>query len=208
MIRFSPPTLLKFLAGVLLVQAATAIQVVAALSSGDAISWILFTSLSVTSGIFAALWFASIANHRGREALFEAHERFSQERERIRVQAERDKGRLLGKAQARLAKAASQARASGNLKAGAALTGLVGVSAFLLMAQFFSLGLMALTTAGGALAGYAVGRYQDRRLGKGPPSGQLPNKAEPLRVIRGDRDPPKTPPLSQRESLVRTNWAP
>lgn len=190
MTRFSPPTLVKFLAGVLLVQAATAIQVVAALSSGDAVSWLLFTTLSVTSGVFAALWFASIANHRSRETLFEANERFSRERERIRVQAERDKGQILGKTQARVARAASQARASGNLKAGAALTGLIGVSAILLVAQFFSLGLMALTTAGGALAGYAAGRYQDRRLGKGAASGQIPGKAQPLKVLRADPDPP------------------
>lgn len=206
MIRFSPPTLVKFLAGVLLVQAATAIQVVAALSTGDAFSWILFATLSVTSGVFAALWFASIANHRSRETLFKANERFSREREQIRVEAERDKGRLLEKTQARVARATSQIRASGNLKAGAALSGLIGVSAFLLLAQFVSLGLMALTTAGGALAGYAVGRYQNRRLGKGTAAGHLPSKTEPLKAIRADPDAQATLPVSQRESLIRTDW--
>lgn len=197
MIRFSPPTLLKFLAGVLLVQAATAIQVVAALTTGGAVSWILFATLSVTAGVFAALWLASIANHRSRETLFQAQARFSRERERIRLQSERDKTRLLGRTEVRVARAADQARSRGNLKASIAMAGLVGVSALLLMAQLFSLGLLVLTTAGAGLAGYAIGRYQDSRLRPEIGGRRLGRKAEALKVIEAGQTPPPLPTLNE-----------
>jgi hypothetical protein len=207
MIRFSPPTLFKFLIGVLLVQAATAIQVVAALSTGGTGTWLLFTTLSVTSGVFAALWFSSIARHRSRETLFEAHESLSREREKIRVKAERDKTRLVGRAESRLARASNQARSKANLKAGAAIAGLVGVSAVMLLAQLFSLGLLALTTAGGALAGYTAGRYQAGRLRRSAESGRLATEAPPLRVVNQSREPPATTPTAEREKLGRARWA-
>ena len=205
MTPFRPSTLFKYLVGVLLVQATTAVLVVVAVSTLDEGAWVLLVLLSGTTAFFAALWFASIADHGNKEALSRARERFAREREKIRVDAERDKHQLLAVTHQRAAKESGRTQAKANFKVGTAFAGALGVGAFMLLTQLFTIGLLVMTTAGGALAGYLVRAHRDHRLLR---NGQPPlviDAAKPVKVIRADREPTGRSGLGEPEELARIN---
>lgn len=161
MIRQHLFALFKFLIGILLIQVATGLQVMAALDSDKPQVWVLFGLLSLTLGVMAALWFLSIAGHSSQDSLVRAKEDFSRERERIRVQAEQEKVKVLKQTQQQMLKERDRTQAKANMKVGAAVAGVVGIGGLMLFTQFMTLGLLTLTAAGGALAGYAVRMRQD-----------------------------------------------
>lgn len=153
--------LFKFFIGILLIQVATGLQVMAALDSGKPQVWLLFGLLSLTLGVMAALWFVSISSHTSQDSLVRAKEDFSRERERIRVQAEQEKAKVLKQSQQQMLRERDRTHAKANMKVGASLAGVVGIGGLMLFTQFMTLGLLTITAAGGALAGYAVRMRQD-----------------------------------------------
>ncbi len=196
MIRLVPSTLIKFLLGVLLVQAATAIQVIAAMASSGQGTWLLFALLSVTTGVFAALWLASIASHGTKETLHRAREGFSREREKIRVRAEQDKNKIVASTHRRVAREANRVRAKASFKVGAAVAGVLGLGGLMLLTQFFTLGLTVLATTGGAVAGYLIRARREER------SGQLLPRTPALRSIGAAGDSPESSYLGDQKTLV------
>jgi hypothetical protein len=91
--------------------------------------------------------------------LKEAH---ANEREKIRVSAERAKHRVTKEAQKQVEKEIRRTSAKANFKVGAAVTGAIGLGGLLILTQFVTLGAMILTTAGGTLGGYLL-RYKQER---------------------------------------------
>ncbi|MGH8608419.1 MAG: hypothetical protein ACREX9_13695, partial [Gammaproteobacteria bacterium] len=59
--RFSLITVLKYLVGILLAQAAAVVMAIAVLQTHSVEHWGVFAVFALLIGIFAALWFASIA---------------------------------------------------------------------------------------------------------------------------------------------------
>ena len=57
--------------------------------------------------------------------------------------------------QRQLLKDRDRTQAKANFKVGASVAGVIGVGAVMLFTQFLTLGLLTLSTAGGAIAGYA-----------------------------------------------------
>jgi len=173
MLQFNFSGIFKFLLGILLVQAATAAQVVAALRSGSQEVWILLAALSLMLGILAALWFSSIAHHARKDAVTRIKDNFSKEREKIRLRAERDKTKVIQQSHQQIIKDRNRTQAKASLKIGASFAGVVGLGAIMLLTQFVTFGLLTLSTAGGALAGYAwrtrqeLGRRERQALGNG-----------------------------------------
>ncbi len=149
-------SLFKFLVGILLLQVATALVTYIALQTDLARTGILFAVLGATLGFLVSLWFESIAGGIREQALSRMQQRHSKERERIRLKAERDKARIEAK----------QGRGLGGakLKTGAAVGGLVGIGVTMMLAQFVTLGLLTISTAGGAALGYTVRSRQEKRL--------------------------------------------
>jgi membrane protein implicated in regulation of membrane protease activity len=60
--RFSLITVLKYLGGILLAQAAAVVMAIAAFQTGLLEHWGAFAVFALLIGIFAALWFAAIAS--------------------------------------------------------------------------------------------------------------------------------------------------
>jgi mannitol-specific phosphotransferase system IIBC component len=161
MIRFAFLSILRFFVGTLLVQGVTVILVVAAMRTHLEETWIIFVLLGLTTGFLAALLFASIASHTQKDALSKLKEHFSEQREKIRLQAEKEKTKVIEKSHRQIIKQTSRARTKADFKTRAAFVGLAGFGALMLFTQFATMGLLALSTAGGALAGYVFRARRD-----------------------------------------------
>ena len=170
MFRSNLSLLFKFLVGILLLQGTAGLLVYAALKSDKIEVWLLLGALAVVISLFVAFWFASIAGHLRKDALARVRESFSREREKIRVKAEREKTKVIKESHQEIAKERSRAQNKANFKVGASLAAAAGLGVLMLLTQFVTVGLLTLTTAGGALGGYLFRARQDHaeRIGAEP----------------------------------------
>ncbi len=153
--------MLRYLPGILLVQVATVALVLAALKTEDRELWIAIACLAVIINLVTAFWFGSITSHLKKDAVAKAREQFSQEREKLRVNAEKQKSKILKQTHAQMTKATNRAYAKANFKVGAAFAGIIGAGALMIFTQFITLGILTLATGGGALAGYLTRLRQE-----------------------------------------------
>ena len=109
----------------------------------------------------------------------------AKERETIRVNAERAKTQLVKQAQRKTLQEVRRSSTRANIKIGLAFAGVAGLGGVLILTQFMSLGLLILTTAGGALGGYLLRLRQEK--GKRQPAAEWPDTP---RII--DATPHKT----------------
>lgn len=180
MLRFSLSTLVKFLIGIVLVQGATVLLVVTALKTSLEQTGLLFVLLLLAIGALTALWFTSIADGARKQALALAKEDFSREREKIRVRAEQDKTREVRSTQRQVDRERRRVQTGSTLKTGVMIGGAVGVGVVMLLTQFVTLGLLTLSTVGGAALGYGIRARQDRL---GLAAGRLLGREKAVRVI-------------------------
>ena len=165
----------RFLPGILLIEA-TAITLI--LLFPDFLvdyNWAKIGVLLLVLGILVALWFKSIALHINRDEVARIKEDFARERESIKIKAERDKHRLLRKTHKEISKETRRAHTRANMKVSTAFAGLAGVGALLLFTQFMTIGLLALSSAGGAAFGYFARLRQESR-------NNLPKVINPLSI--------------------------
>lgn len=198
MIRFSVPAVIKFAIGVLLVQGATVLLVIAAQQANVRETWLLLLGLALLIGLLAALWFSSIASHCSQHALARASEKFSKDRERIRRQSEKEKTREIKESHRQLLRETRRVQSRSTMKLAAGLAGLAAVGVALVFTQFMTLGLLALSSGGGALVGYAVRARQNRLPGKRNTLADTPSDS----VSEGEKTGILLPPVegTQRKS--------
>jgi len=158
--------MIKFLIGILLVQVGTIALFYAATRTGLENTQLILTIglLEILFSVLAAFWFSSIARQRHRDELETVKEEHAREREKIRVNAERQKARIVNKSQKQLIKETRRAHAAANFKVGAAFAGALAFGGVMLYSQFVTFGLLILTTAGGGLAGYLARGKQISRI--------------------------------------------
>ena len=145
--------MIRFLLGIILVQIATVALVLLA-PELHGFGWLrLFIPLLVI-GFFAAFWFSSMAKHKTKDEVSAATEQHAREKEKIQLNAERAKTRLVKKTQEQIAKESRSAHNKANFKVGAAFAGTIGMGALMLLTELLTLGLLTISTAGGALGGY------------------------------------------------------
>ena len=148
--------MLRLLIGILLLQAATALITYTALMTDLEQTVYLFAALAALLGFLVALWFDSVVGTVRQQSLAQQHKRHQREREKLRMQAEREKAKLSARK--------NKESAGAKLRTGVAVGGVVGVGVVMMFAQLMTLGLLTLTTAGGAAAGYGLRLRQERRL--------------------------------------------
>lgn len=151
----------RFLPGLVIVQIATAALVIAGGSAPAQVNWALVAVAAAVTTLVVAFWFSSIAENARKDTLAEAREKFARERERLVVTTEAEKRTLVEENHRRMVQATNRAHARANFKLGAAVAGLVGIAAALLYIELFTLALVTLTTAGGALVGYVARARQE-----------------------------------------------
>jgi hypothetical protein len=192
-------SMLRFLPGVILIQAATAILVIAFMEVPEA-SWLPYVLLAVIASLLTTFWLASIANHLKKDALARIKEELAREREQIFVTAAEEKTRIFEQIHKRIVKETNRAHAKANFKVGAAVAGAVGIGIGLLSIQFFTVGLLTLLTAGGALAGYVVRVRQNALTNQGKTAKKVLVQQEPKRLIEAKALEPTPPPHSEEKS--------
>jgi hypothetical protein len=148
--------MLKYLPGILIIQVATVAMVLAVIKSGDHELWLAVLLLALTIGLVTAFWFASLAGHAIKDALANARDEFSREREKFRVNAERQKTSLIRKSHEEIRKETNRAHARASFKLGAGFIGIVAAGSLMIFSQLITLGLLTLAVGGGALGGYLL----------------------------------------------------
>jgi hypothetical protein len=146
----------KFLIGILLLQAATALITYTAMQTDLEQTVWLFGALAAMLGILVALWFDSVIGSVKEHTLARQHKRHAREREKLRLQAEKDKAKLV--------KQRKRSTGGATLKTGVAVGGVVGVGVAMIFAQLMTLGLLTISAAGGAALGYGVRSRQEKMI--------------------------------------------
>lgn len=164
MLPFSLTSLFKYLLGVLFIQGVTVLLVVTAYRTDLEKTGLLFLLLNLAIGALTAFWFTSMAEGVRKQALTRAQEGFAREREKIRVRAEKEKTKEVKNSQRRVDREKQRAQKGGIRKTGLMIGGAAGLGVFMVLTQFVTLGLLTLTTAGGAALGYGL-RARQERLG-------------------------------------------
>jgi hypothetical protein len=185
-------TLIRLLLGIFLLQGVTGLLVYTALGTDWRTTWPLFLLLGGSVGALVALWFSALVGAERRHAVARVNERFSKEREQIRVKAEQQRTkdvRTLERLAAKAAKGGGLGRGL-TLKSGALVGGAVGIGTAMLLTQFVTIGLLTLATAGGAALGYGVRARQERliagrRIGKDDPGLKVIATQEPPLAVEG-----------------------
>lgn len=144
----------RFLIGILIIQIATVALVFLAPADLHGLGWLRLIIPIALMGVFAAFWFNSIASHKSKDELSKLQQHHAKEREKLQINAERAKTRMMKKTQQQIAKEAKITHGKANFKVGATLAAAVGFGALMLLTEMLTLGLMTMTTAGGALGGY------------------------------------------------------
>ena len=168
--------MLKFIPGILLLQVVTVALVMIAPADLADWTWLRVVIPVLIAGFLTAFWFGSVAAHQRKDEISRLKESHAKERENIRVNAERAKTRMVKQTQRKTLKEVRRSSTRANIKIGLAFAGAAGLGGLLVFTQFMSLGLLTLTTAGGALGGYLLRMRQERAR---------------MRLAHQDRDAPR-----------------
>ena len=192
----------RFLPGLILVQLATAVLAIVAISGDGQVNWLLAAVAALLVSVVVGFWFASIADHARKDLLANERERFAQERERLVVAAETEKRNFLEDSHRKIVQETSRAHAKANFKLGAAMAGMVAVAGVLLYVEMITLAVVTLTTAGGGLAGYLLRIRQERRALQRPAAERVLADVE-YRQLEPPSGPPAIAARADRKSKIR-----
>ena len=154
--------MLKFIPGILLLQVITIALVLIAPADLESWGWLRLVIPVLIVGFLTAFWFGSIAALQRRDEISRLKEHHAKERENIRVNAERAKTKLVKQAQRKTLHEVRRSTMRANIKIWLAFGGVAGLGGLLILTQFMSLGLLILTTAGGAVGGYLLRIRQEK----------------------------------------------
>lgn len=168
--------MIRFLPGIIIFQTVTAGLAYLILTGESFTEQHLLSALitlDIAFIVLMAFWFSAIArqnNFAAMEALKEAH---AKEREKLRVDAERQKNRLVNKKNKEILRETKRAYTMANIKMGTVVTGLLVFGLVLLYSQFITFGSILLTAGGGGLLGY-LARVKQETLFRRSASSELP----------------------------------
>lgn len=155
--------MLKFLPGVLLLQIVTVSLVLLFGDSFQGWEWLRLAVPLFIIGVLTTFWFNAMESHHHKDAISKLKEKHAVEREKIKVNAERAKTRIVKQTQKEMSKEVTRSSAKANMKVGGAVVGVACVGGFLLLTQFMALGVIALVGAGGTVGGYLLRMRQERK---------------------------------------------
>jgi len=153
---------IKFFFGIVLVQTITVILVLLSDDSLDSMGILRLAIPILSISLMVSFWFNSISEHFKKDAIEKLKSNFAKERENLKVNAEKAKTKVIKEAQKNIAYEAKTTHAKANFKVGMAFTGALAVGGLFVFAQMMTIGLLMMTTAGGAIGGYY---WRGKRLG-------------------------------------------
>ena len=177
--------MLKFLPSLIVLQILLVLVVFGVLQSGHELAAVVIAVFVLVAGVAFAFWFRSIAEIQSKDLVASIKEEHALDREKIRVETEQEKIKVISDAQQQITKQVNRANAKANFKAGAIITAAIGLGAFFIIGQMITLGLVTLTTAGGGLAGYLLRAKQEKRKPEFIPAAKTTITVEPESKIPG-----------------------
>lgn len=153
----------KFLIGIIVIQGATVALILLAPDDLQGVAWLRLIIPLLVVAFFSAFWFSSLATHKSKDDVSHLKAKHAQEREKIKINAERAKTRMMKKTQQQIAREAKLTHGKANFKVGATLAGAMGFGALMLLTEMLTLGIMTITTAGGVLGGYLYRGNKERK---------------------------------------------
>jgi len=105
-------------------------------------------------GLLTAFGFGAVAAHQRKDKISRLRGNHAKERETILMNAERAKAKTMKRAHQETLQEVRRTSNQAKIKVGLAFAAAAGIVGLLLLTQFMTLGLLMLTTAGGALGGY------------------------------------------------------
>ncbi len=198
----------RYLPGIFLLQIVTVALAWASLNFGGDAGWWHWLLPAALVALVTAFWFSSIGRAGSRDAMEKLRTNHAREREKLKVEVEKDKARIQQVATNTIRREERRASRRANLKVGGAflVTTLAGV--LLLITELFTLGFMTITTAAGAMGGYMV-RW--RQTGT-PPTGKggLPGGGGSTPWIEGEKLTDDTLSTRQRPAprIVKSERSP
>ncbi len=146
--------MLRFFVGLTLAQVAAALLITLypGAMSFDKLLPLIFMILLLSTII--SLWFGTVAKHLSDNRVATLKQQFATEREKLNVNAQRAKTKLVKKTQKEIELQARRTNTKANIKVGTAIAVAAGFGLFMMFTQFVTLGLLTLTTAGGVVGGY------------------------------------------------------
>lgn len=157
------PLMLKLFLGLVLVQAVTALLLYAWWRTGSTDAALTFAALGIALALFAALWLASIARGHKAEALLRAENHLAREKERQKRLTAEQRVKAVQNMHRQVQRETSRIRSRSNVKLYSAFAGIAGLGTLLLLTQFLSLGVLLISSSGGAVAGYLLRLRQEAR---------------------------------------------
>jgi len=177
--------LFKFLFGIVLVQVVT-ISLVFLLGNDFSAQSIIKLSIPLLFiALIIAFWFTSITKYYTKDIVNKMEIDFANEREKLKVSAEKAKREIereaQKEAQKNILREATKTQAKANFKVGAAFAGVLGIGALFVFAQMVTVGLIALSATGGAIGGYYLRGKREKKLEleRGDKHIEIENKPNP-----------------------------
>lgn len=153
----------KFLPSLIVLQILLVMVVFGALQSGHELAAVVVAVFVLVAGVAFAFWFRSLSEIQSKDLVATIKEEHALDREKIRVETEQEKVKVISEAQQQITTQVNRANAKANFKAGAVVTAAIGLGTFFIIGQMITLGLVTLTTAGGGLAGYMLRARQEKQ---------------------------------------------
>ena len=162
--------MLKFIPGILLLQAITIALLLMAPADLENWGWLRLAVPVLIVGLLTAFWFGSVAAHQREDKISRLKELHAKERETIRVNVERTKTKLIKQSQHKTMREVRRSATRANIKAGLTFAGAAALGGLLILTQFMSLGMLTLAAVGGALVGYTLRFRQEKAKLQFPPN--------------------------------------
>lgn len=160
---FRIPLTFKLFLGLVLLQAVTVLLLYAWWRTGSTDAALTFGALAVASALFAALWLAALARGHSAAALLRAEGDLARERERQKRLTAEERAKAVERARRQVERETQRVRNRSNVKLYGAFAGIAGLGTLLLLTQFLSLGVLLISSSGGAVAGYLLRVRQEAR---------------------------------------------
>ncbi|MBX2837012.1 MAG: hypothetical protein KTR35_09170 [Gammaproteobacteria bacterium] len=148
--------MLRYLPGILVVQLVT---VAIFWANQDRSVNDLLVSAVLPAALIAlvtAFWFASISRADGERLLGKIRHQHAKEREKLQIDAEKDKAKVLKETHKTIRREERRVGRKANLKVGLAFMGAAMAGVVMIITELLTLGLITITTAGGAMGGYLL----------------------------------------------------
>lgn len=155
--------MLRYLPGILIVQLIT-VAIFWANRTQDLPSlWVSAVLPIGLIGFVTAFWFSSVAKADGERLIGKVRSEHAKEREKLQLDAEKDKAKVFKQTQKTIRREERRVGRRANIKVGLAFAGAALAGVVMIITELLTLGLMTITTAGGAMGGYLL-RWKQAHL--------------------------------------------